>query len=44
MDHIFDNGYTDHVIELFSELIVKTENGEINYLFDSQFKHFKEFL
>ena len=41
MDHIFDNGYIDHVIELFSGLILKTENGEINSRFDSQLKIFK---
>lgn len=40
MDHIFDKGYTDHVLELFSGLILKTENGEINSLFDSQLKFF----
>lgn len=27
MDHIFDNGYTYHAIELFSRLMLKTENG-----------------
>lgn len=41
MDEIFDNEYMDHVIELFSQLILKTENGETNSLFDSQLKIFK---